>query len=129
MHAPVTALYAGLLAILLVALASRVPLLRRRHRVGIGSGGHEDLALAARVHGNATEYVPAALILLLLAELNGFPAWSVHASGSTLFLARIVHAAGLGGNAGYSAGRFAGTALTWLVMLVLAAALIVASLS
>lgn len=124
MHAPVTALYAGLLALLLIALASRIPLLRRKHRVGIGSGGHADLALAARVHGNATEYVPVALILLLLAELNGLPAWSLHLAGSGLLLARIVHAAGLGREAGYSAGRFAGTALTWLVIVALALALI-----
>lgn len=125
MHAPVAALYAGLLALLLIALASRIPLLRRKHRVGIGSGGQPDLALAARVHGNATEYVPIALILLLLAELNGLPAWSLHIAGSSLLLARIVHAAGLGRHAGYSFGRFAGTALTWLVIVALALALIV----
>lgn len=125
MHAPVTALYAGLLALLLVALAARVPLLRRKHHVGIGSGGHADLALAVRVHGNATEYVPAAVLLLLLAELNGFPAWSLHAAGSGFFLARVLHAIGLGGNARYSAGRFFGTALTWLLIVILAAALII----
>lgn len=124
MHAPVTALYAGLLALLLVALAARIPLMRGKYRVGIGTGKQPELALAMRVHGNATEYVPAALLLLLLAELNGFPAWSLHAAGSGLFLARILHAVGLGGSAGYSAGRFTGTALTWLVMAILAIALI-----
>jgi len=124
MHAPVTALYAGLLALLLIALVARVPLLRRKHHVGIGAGGNAELALAIRVHGNATEYIPTALLLLLLAELNGFPAWSLHAAGSVLFLARIVHAVGLGGNAGYSTGRFTGTAVTWLVTVTLAIALI-----
>lgn len=129
MHAPVTALYAGLLAILLIALASRVPLLRGKHRVGIGAGGHDDLALAMRVHGNASEYVPVALVLLLLAELNGLPAWSLHAAGSGLFLARIVHAAGLGRSAGMSPGRFIGTALTWTIVLALAGALVFDSLA
>ncbi|HEX7046754.1 MAG TPA: MAPEG family protein [Gammaproteobacteria bacterium] len=124
MHAPVTALYAGLLALLLIALAARIPLLRQKHRVGIGSGKQPDLALAMRVHGNATEYVPIALLLLLLAELNGFPAWSVHAAGSGLFLGRILHAFGLGRSAGASPGRFIGTALTWLVIVTLAASLI-----
>lgn len=126
MHAPVTALYAGLLALLVIALAIRVSLLRRRHRVGIGAGDHASLALAMRVHGNATEYVPLALVLLLLAELNGFPAWSLHAAGSGLFLARVLHAFGLGRYAGSSPGRFAGIVLTWLVMAALAAALIAA---
>ncbi|HEX6930357.1 MAG TPA: MAPEG family protein [Gammaproteobacteria bacterium] len=128
MHAPVTALYAGLLAILLIALATRVSRLRWKHRIGIGAGDNDGLVRATRVHGNASEYIPVALVLLLVAELNGFPAWSLHAAGSGLFLARVMHAAGLGRHAGYSSGRFIGTALTWLTIAALAAALIVYAL-
>lgn len=124
MPAPITALYAGLLALLLIALASRIPLLRRKHRIGIGSGGNADLSLAIRVHGNAIEYIPAGLILLLIAELNGMPPWFLHLAGGAFFLARIMHALGLSSSAGHSHGRFFGTALTWLVITVLALALI-----
>lgn len=129
MHAPVTALYGGLLALLLIALAVRVSLLRRRHRVGIGAGDHAGLALAMRVHGNAAEYVPAALVLLLLAELNGFPGWSLHTAGAGLWLARVLHAFGLSRYAGSSPGRFTGIVLTWLVMIALAAALVIAAIA
>lgn len=124
MPAPITALYAGLLALLLIALASRIPLLRRKHHVGIGSGGNAELSLAIRVHGNAIEYIPAGLILLLIAELNGMPAWFLHSAGGAFFLARIMHAFGLSGSPGYSKGRFFGTALSWLVIAVLALSLI-----
>lgn len=122
--APVVALYAGLLGLLMIALAVRIPLLRGRHKVGIGNGGNAELALAIRVHGNATEYIPVFLVLLLVFELQGFPAWAVHFAGSLFFLARILHAAGLGGSAGYSFGRFTGTALSWTLIVVLAIALI-----
>ena len=37
-----------------------------------------------------------------------------------LLLARVAHAIGLGGSAGYSAGRFAGTILTFGVLLAMA---------
>ena len=128
MSVGITALYGGLLALLLVALAARIPLLRTRLRVGIGHGEHKELALAIRVHGNATEYVPLALLLLLLAELQGFPGWALHVAGSTLFLGRILHAWGLAGSAGASPGRFIGTLLTWTVMIMLAGALILREL-
>lgn len=127
--APATAIYAALLGLLLVGLAARIPLLRGRHKVGIGSGGKPDLALAVRVHGNATEYVPVFLVLLLVFELQGFPAWSVHLAGSLFFLARILHAFGLGASAGYSFGRFTGTALSWTSIAALAIALIANALS
>lgn len=124
MSAPITALYGSLLALLVIALASRIPLLRRKHRVGIGHGRNDELALAIRVHGNAIEYVPLALLLLLIAELQGMAAWGLHLAGSALFLARILHAIGLGRSAGTSGGRFIGTALTWTVVIVLAGALL-----
>lgn len=128
MSAPITALYASLLSLLVIVLASRIPLLRRKHRVGIGHGRNDELALAIRVHGNAVEYVPLALLLLLLAELQGMAAWGLHLAGSGLFLARILHAIGLGSSAGMSNGRFVGTLLTWTVVIVLAGALLLDTL-
>lgn len=122
--APVSAIYAALLALLIVALASRIPLLRRRHRVGIGSGGNEQLALAVRVHGNAVEYIPVFLVLLLLAEIGGLAAWALHAAGSLFFLARVLHAFGLGRSPAMSFGRFWGTAASWTIIVVLAATLL-----
>lgn len=116
MQSPITALYAGLLAVLIIALSARITRLRWHHQVGIGDGGHRDLARAIRVHANSVEYVPLGLVLMLIAELNGFSAWLLHVAGSALFLGRVLHAAGLGRSVGTTPERMIGTTLTWLVI-------------
>lgn len=116
MTAPATSLYASLLGFLVLYLAYRIVGLRRSRKVGLGSGGDAQLEHAMRVLGNAIEYVPIALILIGLLEINGTPRWFVHALGGSLVLARLFHAQGFGGNTGTSPGRFYGTALTWLVI-------------
>ena len=70
MSVPITALYAGVCAFVLLALAARVIRLRWALKVGIGDGGERTLNRAIRVHGNAAEYVPIALVLMLVAELG-----------------------------------------------------------
>jgi len=117
----ITALYAGLIALLLLVFAARVSMTRRRLGVGIGDGGHEALARAIRVHGNAVEWALPVLLLLLLAELNRASPLLLHACGIALVAARLVHGAGLARRSGVSTGRFAGTVVTWVVLLVLAA--------
>ncbi len=67
----VAPLYAALLGFLLVYLSIRVIRLRRRLKVAIGAGGEAAIERAARVQANFSEYVPIALILLLLAEIQG----------------------------------------------------------
>ena len=116
----ITALYAGLIALLLLVFAARVSSTRRRLGVGIGDGGHDALARAIRVHGNAVEWALPVLLLLLIAELNRAAPLLLHACGIALVIARLVHGLGLGRRSGLSTGRFAGTALTWLVLVVLA---------
>ena len=120
----ITGLYAALCAILVVALALRVVMHRVRHRIGIGDGGDKALGQLIRVHGNAIENVPLALLLLLLLELNQTaPLW-LHVFGIVLVLARIVHAFGLSRSTGASSRRFLGTLLTWVTMLVMAVLLL-----
>lgn len=118
---PITALYAGLLALLLVALALRVIRMRWKFRIGIGDGGERALSCAIRVHGNAAEYVPIALLLLLAAELDHAAPVLLHGCGIVLVAARIIHAAGLDRTAGASWQRVAGTVGTAGVIVVLAA--------
>lgn len=118
----ITAIYASLLALWLLVLAFRIVLLRRTHKVGIGAGGISQLSIAIRCHGNATEYVPMGLILLLLAELQQAPMALLHVAGMVLLIGRILHAQGLTRTrGGVSFGRFWGTLSTWLVIIVLAA--------
>ena len=117
----ITLLVASLHALLYVALALRVVLLRKGRGVGIGTGGDAELARAVRVHGNFAEYVPLALLLLALLELAGTPSGLLWAFGLGLLLARVLHALGLARASGYSAGRFGGTLLTFLLLAAMAA--------
>lgn len=118
----VTTLYAVPLALLIVALAARVVWLRNADRVGLGHGESKRLGRAIRIHANAVEYVPLALLLMLLFELNGGAPWLLHACGLTLLTGRVLHVWGLSRSGGYSLGRYAGTTMTWLAIVALAGA-------
>lgn len=115
----ITAIYAALCGLMMIGLAWLV--VRQRHRtgVGIGAGGEAALERAVRAHGNFAEYVPLALLLLLLAETGGAHAAWLHANGAALLVARLLHGFGLTRAAGRSFGRFWGTAVTWLVIVAL----------
>lgn len=116
----VTALYAALIALLLLVLGVRVMLGRRRHRVGIGDGGNPALQQAVRVHANAVEWGLPVLALMLIAELNRAGPLLLHGAGIALVAGRILHAVGLSTRTGVSFGRASGMVLTWAALLVLA---------
>ncbi|MFO1314085.1 MAG: MAPEG family protein [Burkholderiales bacterium] len=120
MSVPITALYAGLCGLVLLALAARVIRLRWSLRVGTGDGGDRALNRAIRVHGNAAEYVPIALVLLLVAEIDRASPALLHACGGVLVAARLLHAIGLSRTTGVSWQRMAGTTGTAAVIAVLA---------
>ena len=116
----VTALYAGLLGLLLFALAVRVSRLRFTLKILFGDGGDARLARAIRAHGNAVEWVLPTLVLLLIGELNRAPALMLHACGLALVVGRLLHAFGVSARAGSSFGRFAGSVLSWGALMLLA---------
>ena len=117
MGGAITGLYAGLMGLFLVVLSVRAVAGRVKHKVEIGDAGNPDLQLRVRAFGNFIEYVPLALVLMVLLELHGFSAWVVHALGIMLLAARLAHAYGLSHSPGItSPGRFAGINLTWLVV-------------
>jgi hypothetical protein len=123
----ITPIYAALCGFLVIILALRVVLQRRKNKVGLGDGDTKELKKAIRVHGNAVEYLPLALILLMLFEVNtGQTIW-VHIYGGVLVVARIAHAMGLTRTGGVSSGRFLGTLFTWLVIIFLSGHLLVTS--
>ncbi len=112
----ITGFYAALLGLLLMALSLNVIRLRYKYRQGIMDGGHKELALAIRVHGNFTEYVPLALILMFFDEAVKYPAWALHVLGVSLVVGRITHALGLSRNEDRSPGRAIGVVLTYSVI-------------
>lgn len=120
MSPTITALYAGLLAIVYIVLGGFVVAHRQRARIGLGTGSDTALERAVRVHGNFAEYVPLFLLLLLVAELSGGAVMLLHAAGAAFFLARVAHAFGLSQTSGTSAGRFGGTLVTWVAIFLLA---------
>ena len=114
----VTALYAGLLALVYVILSGWVIRVRVTQKVLAGDKGDPVMANAMRVHANFAEYVPLALILLLLAEMQGAPALALHALGAVLLLARIMHALGMATLPHKPPLRGGGAALTFAVLLI-----------
>lgn len=91
----VTSIIAAVLTIIFVKLSFSVISLRKKNRVGLGNGGHEDLERAIRAQGNFAEYAPFGIVLIACLELNGAPWWLVALPGITLIIGRLIHAVGI----------------------------------
>jgi hypothetical protein len=118
------ALWSGLSILLLVVLSFRTIFTRRRLGVSFGDGGSAELTAASRTFGNAAEYIPPCLaILILMAVLDFQPVW-VHAVGGAMLLGRLLHAWGLGRPKQPSFGRVSGMLLTQAALIFGAGALI-----
>ncbi len=116
----ITAFYVALAVVLVVLLTASVIARRFAARAALGDNGDRILARRIRAHGNALEYLPLALVQLLVLELLGFaPLW-LHVFGTTLLLGRVLHAVGLSRSGGPGALRMGGMILTLLAMLVMA---------
>jgi uncharacterized membrane protein YecN with MAPEG domain len=116
----ITSLYAAILALIIIFLAYKVVVFRKTKKVGLGDNGDSEGLQAIRVHANAVEYIPMMIILMGLYEANGGNHLALNIIGASAVVARMMHAFGLSKTAGISFGRFYGTALTWLVTVVLA---------
>ena len=117
---PITALYAGLNALIALFLAYRVTQFRRKREIAFGDGDDPDLKQAIRAQANNVEYVPMALILLLILEIMGAWALALHLAGAVLTIGRIAHGWGLSTSPGATPGRLLGILATWVVILGLA---------
>lgn len=124
----ITPLYAAILALMFILLSLRVILLRREVRVALGDGGNSQLLRRQRVQGNFAEYVPFALVLMALAELQGAAAWTLHLIGVALLVGRIAHAAGVSRTPEPYRLRVAGMGLTFAALSIAAAANLVAAI-
>ena len=91
----ITSIIASALTLIFIKLSFAVIALRRKKKVGLGNGGHEELERAIRAQGNFAEYVPFGIILIACLELNGAPWWLVVITGITLIMGRLIHAVGI----------------------------------
>ena len=92
---PITSIIAAVLTIIFINLSFAVISLRRKNKVGLGTGGYLDLERAIRAQGNFVEYVPFGIILIAILELNGAPWWLVLVPGVALIIGRLIHAKGI----------------------------------
>lgn len=113
----ITPLYAGALALWFLVLSIKV-IRYRGHGISLGDGGDPQLQRLIRGHGNFSEYVPFILVMIGALELSGYPHWLLHLLGASLLVARILHGTSLSFTQSWRFGRFWGTAITFLLLLV-----------
>jgi len=114
----IVAIYAAVNALLLLGLSYNVG----RHRARTdslvpGAMGDDVLVRAIRAHGNASEYIPLAIVMLLILALLPAPVALLHGLGAVFTLGRIAQAFGMTREKHPNAIRFTGNLLTGLVYL------------
>ena len=114
----VTPFYAGLLVLWFFVLSFRVIRERGHRKIPLGDGGDAGMQRVIRGHANFAEYVPLALVMMMMLELSGFPVSVLHMLGATLLVARLLHGYALSFTPYFFFGRFAGAALTFVVLLI-----------
>ncbi len=119
----ISAFYAGVLALIYVALTAYVAAGRFKYRVALGNGGVEALDRRIRMHGNFAEFVPFCLLLVFMVDYAQYSGVIVHVLGLLLVIGRLLHAWGIYSNPVGLYRRF-GIAMTLLVLLICAVLLI-----
>ena len=95
MPVAITALYTAILALVVLALAVNVSIHRGKLKVDVGDGDNPQMLRMIRIHGNAIEYVPIALLLMGVYELDGGSHQMLHIAGVALIAGRLLHAWGM----------------------------------
>ncbi|MEJ6710401.1 MAG: MAPEG family protein, partial [Amylibacter sp.] len=86
----ITPLYAAFLAVIFLVYTMRVIKARSAAGLSILHGDDMELALKVRIHANFADFVPIALIVLMLAEMSGGNGIAVHVAGALLIASRIL---------------------------------------
>ncbi len=120
MSVSITALYAGILALIIVALGINVTVHRVKLKVPLGDGGNPQMLRMIRLHGNAIEYLPLALVLMLVYEINGGWHTALHIIGIALIAARLIQTMAMWSTEMPRPGRGIGQTVTWLSIAALA---------
>jgi uncharacterized membrane protein YecN with MAPEG domain len=116
----ITALYAAVLALIIIALGINVTVHRVKLKVGLGDGGNPEMLRMIRLHGNAVEYLPIAIVLMIAYELNGGWHLALHVIGVALVAGRLIQTAAMWSTEVAGPGRGSGQSLTWISITALA---------
>lgn len=94
-HSPIdiqtTLLFAAIFGVLHIIFTLRVGAYRFKNKISLGDGDDKELRNRIRAHGNFTENVPLALLLLLINDLNNTPGNVLIALGTVLLVSRLIH--------------------------------------
>jgi uncharacterized membrane protein YecN with MAPEG domain len=120
MSVSITALYGAILGLIVIALAVNVTVHRVKLSVPLGDGGNAQMRRMIRLHGNAAEYIPLAIALMLIYELNGGGHLGLHIVGIALIGGRLLQTWGMWATDTTTRGRQIGQSLTWLSVAALA---------
>jgi uncharacterized protein len=123
--APISALFTGLLAGMLVMLSGPVSFRRIATRTSIGPGNDPLLQRLIRTQGNFVEYAPMGVFAMFLVEAGGASDKIVWTIGGLLFAGRLIHAFGM--MIGITPARSVGMILTYASMVTSAVYLIAGS--
>ena len=110
--------FSAFFAVLFVLLSINVIRARRKHKVGLGTGQNRSVERAMRVHANFAEYVPFALLLMALLELNKANSLLLIGLSSVLLVGRLVHAYGVSMENERFTYRVSGMLMTFAVILI-----------
>ena len=116
---PVTAIYAIVLTLIGSYLAFRAGSMRGRTGISVFYADNPQLMVEMRRHGNFSEFVPLALVLMAIVELNGGSAGLLHGVGILLVVSRICHPIGLEADSVSNPLRGIGAGGTLLASLIL----------
>jgi len=125
MAIPLTMALTAFCGLLLVALATRISMLRMRHKVAFGDGGNAELMRAIRVHANTAEHAPIFVLMALAYELARGTTPLLVAVVAAFVLARVGFAVAIVGR-GLHRLRMATALATYLAQAALAVALLAA---
>jgi len=109
----ITPFYAALLAVLFIVLSFRVIFFRREEKISLGDGNNPALRARIRVHANFAEYVPLALLLMLMVELQRGSVILLHILGLMLLVGRSGYSWGVSQHPQNFTLRISGMVLTF----------------
>ena len=114
----ITGPYLAILALYAIILGAIVSIHRAKSGISILHGDDNTLAEKMRRHGNFTENVPLALLLMAVAEIQGLSSTWLHAAGILLLASRIIHPMGIQFENPRNVLRGIGSSGTLLAMLI-----------
>jgi uncharacterized protein len=121
----IAGLYTAIFLMGAVALQWLVITTRRRHMVGLGTGGKIEVQQAVRVHGNYIENITLCIPALTLMALTGASSFLLHGIALCMVVGRLLHGLGIMGTPGVSKGRVGGMILTQTSLVLAALVLLV----